>query len=164
MESRSEREICRENGSRHDTNGTSLSWSVGTISPNVWVWMEESHHTSLFGGKTRRRVGLCNVLLPRGGDPSLWFGWYQLTAGIGPGLAMLLGSCRSGGGPSGPYKSGVGKIIAICLPLGARSRWEHREKRRLVICWVEVGPGCGCGWRIREWSRRASCKYKEKHL
>jgi hypothetical protein len=32
--------------------------------------------------------------------------------------------------------------------------------KKEVICWVIASPGCGCGWRIEERRRRASCMYK----
>ena len=61
--------------------------------------------------------------------PLLWSRWYRLTVGMGPGMAMPMGSRWSGGGPSGPHRSRVGNRITICLPLSAPCRWEHHEKK-----------------------------------
>ena len=90
MESWSQSEMYKENRSRIcDTNGTRLSWSAGTISPNIQIQMQESPHRSLSRGRPGKGAGPCNLLLPGGWGPSLWSRWYQLAAGMGPRLAIV---------------------------------------------------------------------------
>ena len=99
------REIFQDNGSRlFYANGATLSWFVGTISPNIQGWMDKYQYKSMLGGINGRGSRLCHMLLPRGGDPLSWSGCYLLTVGMALGLeSMALGSYVSGYGAPSPH-------------------------------------------------------------
>jgi len=135
---------------------TSVSWSVGSISPNIQGWMEEAQDRGFCRAGARLRI----VLLLGGGGSPLEFGQSPLIAGMArrwslDNLLWLLVWDMDWQFPWGLCEVWVVLLVRIDLELGFKL---------LLVCLlvplingnnVKKEAGLGGNWMVWEWSLRA---------